>query len=385
MNRPRIGLDGHMLGTGETGNESYIRGLIDGFAAVDPPFDIVLYHTARSTLPPELPRARVQPRRLRPAANVSRVLWAFPWAARRDRLDLLHVTYTLPPALPCPSVVSVHDVSFRMFPGAFSPRDRLLLTLAIPRALRRAHQVLTISESSRRDILRLYRLPEHRVTAIPLAADAAFRPVSDRVLLRETRERYRLPERYMLAVGNVQPRKNLARLVEAFAALKRDDATVPDLVLVGKALWRESEVYDAAGRLGVRESIVVTGYVPYDDLAALYSDAICFVYPSLYEGFGLPPLEAMACGTPVVTSSTSALPEVVGDAALTVDPRDIASLATAMRRLLGDPVLRARLRHDGLARAASFSWTETARRTGQVYAEVLARRSRGAARKSLTQ
>lgn len=376
MNRARVGLDAHMLGARETGNETYVRGLLEGLAHVEVPFDILLYHTARSRLPVDLPSGRFVPRRVRPGGNLPRVLAALPWAARQDQLELFHATtYTLPPALACEGVATVHDISFRFFPSAFSPRDRLLLSLAVPLSLRKAGRILTMSESSRRDIIRSYHVPEERVTAIPLAAGAAFQPVRDDARLGEMRHRYNLPPRYLLAVGNLQPRKNLSRLVEAFAELKRDDLQTPSLVLVGKALWRESDILATATRLGVREAIIVTGYVPESDLVTLYSGAECFIYPSLYEGFGLPPLEAMACGVPVITSATSSLPEVVGDAALTVDPLDVADLSRAIRRLLDDRPLRERLRAAGLARAATFSWAETARRTMEVYAEVLACRA----------
>lgn len=363
-----------MLGTGETGNETYVRGLIEGFAAIDPPFDILLYHTAKSRLSAGLPAGRFRPRLIWPPANLPRVLAASPLAARRDKLDLLHATYTLPPALPCPGIVTVHDVSFRLFPRAFSPRDRLVLALAVAHSVRVAARVITISESSRRDIVRLYRVPEARVTAIPLAAGASFQPVTGAVRLAEVRQRYNVPADYILAVGNLQPRKNLPRLLQAYAELKRHDEAVPGLVLAGKALWRESDLYRMATALGLAGAIVFTGYVPDDDLVALYSGALCFVYPSLYEGFGLPVLEAMACGTPVIASATSSLPEVVGDAALLVDPLDVAELARAIRRLIDDDTLRARLRSMGRARAAYFSWADTARRTGELYVDVIDRR-----------
>lgn len=365
-----------MLGAGESGNETYIRGLIEGFAAIDPPYDTLLYHTAQSRLPPGLPAGRFQPRLIWPTANVPRILAALPWAARRDKLELLHATYTLPPALPCPGIVTVHDISFRLFPRAFSPRDRLVLSLAVAHSVRAAATIITISESSRRDIVRLYRVPEERVTAIPLAASARFQPVTDAARLAGVRQRYNLPADYILAVGNLQPRKNLPRLLRAYAELKRHDDAVPDLVLAGKALWRESDVYRAAETLGLAGAIVFTGYVSDDDLVALYAGAHCFVYPSLYEGFGLPVLEAMACGTPVIASGTSSLPEVVGDAGLTINPLDVAELARAIRRLIDDDALRARLRVMGLARAATFSWTATARRTGDLYASVIDRRQR---------
>ena len=230
---------------------------------------------------------------------------------------------------------------------------------------------LTVLEASRRDIIRHYRLPAAKVVASPLGVEDAFRPVVDPAILAAVRERNRLPDRYILAVGNLQPRKNLRRLIEAVAALRatrRDDCR---LVLVGQPAWRHGELDAVAAAHGLRDAIVATGYVPAEDLPALYSAAEVFAYPSLYEGFGLPPLEALACGTPVVTANTSSLPEVVGDAGLLIDPLDTGAIAAALARLLDDVALRERLRQAGFARAAAYSWRETARRTLQVYDKLL--------------
>ncbi len=367
----RIAIDAHMVGTGETGNETYVRGLVRGLRAIDARPDYLLYTTDPALLPPALVGDRFRPRRITPAGNIPRLAWAMPRAARRDRLDLLHVTYTLPPALPCRGVVSVHDISYTFFPEAFSPRDRLVLGLAVPLSLRRAERVITPSESGRRDIIRRYRVPEWKIAVIPLAAEPHFAPVRDPAELARVRARYRLPARYVLAVGNLQPRKNLGRLIAAFAALRAARRTDVGLVLVGKALWRESDIFTAVRAHGLERAVVATGYVPDADLPALYSAAEVFAYPSLYEGFGLPPVEAMACGTPVLTSATSSLPEVVGDAALTVDPRDVRAIAAGLEALLGDADLRVRLAGAGRARAIRFTWEETARRTLAVYEAAL--------------
>lgn len=369
----RIAIDAHMIGTGETGNETYIRGLIGGLNRVDGCNRYLLYTTDPTLLPANLTGDRFRPRRISPAGNVPRIAYAMPRAARHDRLDLLHVTYTLPPAITCRSIVSVHDISYRFFPEAFSPRDRLLLSIAVPLSMRRASRVITLSANARQDILREYRIPDWKVVAIPLAAEHHFQPVRDQTVLKGIRERYRLPERFILAVGNLQPRKNLLRLIEAFGALRQAGYREHRLILVGQSRWKESDLLTAIQGLGLENEIITTGYVPDEHLAAIYSAADVFVYPSLYEGFGLPPLEAMACGTPVITSATSAIPEVVGDAALLVEPTDVRALAVALERVLSNPDERQRLGKAGMARAAQFSWNETARRTLDVYHDVLAR------------
>ena len=367
----RIAIDAHMVGTGETGNETYVRGLVGGLRRVDHRNDYLLYTTDPRRLPAELTGPRFRPRRLRPAANLPRVGVATPLAAWRDRLDLLHATYTLPPLLPCRSVVTVHDVSYRLFPRAFSPRDRLLLSLAVPLSMRRADRVITVSEASRRDILRLYGLPPTKVVAIPNGVEDRFQPVDAASRLAAVRQRHGLPERFILALGNLQPRKNLRRLVAAYALLRHQYGIRHQLVLAGKPLWREGAIYRAIERHGLVGDVVTTGYVDDANLPALYSAADLFVYPSLYEGFGLPPLEAMACGTPVVAGATSSLPEVVGEAALLVEPTDVAALAAAIARLLRDDELHRHLGAAGRERAARFSWETAARQTAAVYDAVL--------------
>jgi glycosyltransferase involved in cell wall biosynthesis len=209
--------------------------------------------------------------------------------------------------------------------------------------------------------------PESKITVIPLAPNEAFRPVS-RVQAETTVARYGLrPSRYFLHVGTIEPRKNLLRLLRAFERISRADPQAPDLVFIGGSGWRNREFYRAVETSPARSRVRLLGYLPEQDLAALYSASMATVYPSLYEGFGLPPLEAMACGAPVVTSNTSSLPEVVGDAALLVDPSDVGAIEAALVRVKGDPELRETLGYRGLQRARQFSWDITARRTLEVY------------------
>jgi glycosyltransferase involved in cell wall biosynthesis len=235
--------------------------------------------------------------------------------------------------------------------------------------MRRAAKVITLSESTKSDLVRFYRLPPNKVVVTPAAASREFTP-RPKAEVDKVRERYGVSGEYVLAVGNVQPRKNLRRLVESFGELAGD---FPDLTLViaGGSGWRSSEVGAAVSRLGLESRVRFTGYVAGEDLPALYSGATLFCYVSLYEGFGLPPLEAMACGTATITSNRSSLPEVVGDAALQTDPYSVCEIASAMRRLLSDSPLRAEYECRGLERAALFSWERTARMTRDVYDDVL--------------
>jgi glycosyltransferase involved in cell wall biosynthesis len=221
----------------------------------------------------------------------------------------------------------------------------------------------------RQDIIATYRIAPERVSVIPLAAPARYGPVTDERELQRVRQTYGINGEYILSVGSIQPRKNLVRLIAAYASLRRADAgsELPKLVLVGKRAWLYDETLRAIEESGVGNWIVLTGYVAETDLPALYSGAICFVYPSYFEGFGLPPLEAMKCGAPVIVGNRTSLPEVVGDAGLLVDPFDENAIASAVTRLMNDSNLRAELRVKGLNRAKLFDWRETARRTLEVY------------------
>lgn len=364
----RVGLDAHMIGARETGNETYVRGLIGALPGVAPDLRYVLYTASPDLARQGLSDAPVaRTRLLRPASPWIRLPIGLPLAARRDRLDVLHVTYHAPPRSPCRTVVTVHDLSFMAFPNTFGPRDLLVLSTLVPLSARRARAVIVPSEHTRRDLIRAYGLPPDKIVVTPEAADARFSPSEDAGADRAVVRRLGLVRPYILALGTLQPRKNFERLVEAYAALRRSGRTDHHLVIVGKAGRAAARLRERIARLGLEERVHLRGYLAAADVPAVYRAATCFVFPSLYEGFGLPVLEAMACGTPVIASNQAAVPEVAGDAAVLVDPYRVGELAGAIERVLADPALRARLRAGGLARAATFSWEETARRTAEVY------------------
>jgi len=283
---------------------------------------------------------------------------------------LFHATdHLLPPFRAIPSVFTLHDLIFRLYPETHMPLNRWFLTLMMPRFLRRADAVIAVSECTRRDAIRWYRVPEERLYVIPEGVDPRFRPAPPEAIAA-LRARYGLPERFILYVGTIEPRKNLPTLFAAYRSLL---ARWPDLGLVvaGRVGWRTEGTFRALRALGLEGRVRFLGYVPEADLPALYSAAAVFAFPSRYEGFGLPPLEAMACGTPVVVSDVAALPEVVGEAGLRVPPDDPAAWAAALAAVLSDPSLRARLQGDGLRQAARFRWSEAARRTVAVYEAVM--------------
>jgi glycosyltransferase involved in cell wall biosynthesis len=365
-----IGIDAHAVGTGLAGNETYVTNLVEALAEVDTSNRYTLYVTKPAALERFAGRwSNFAVRRTLPHTPLVRVPLTLSAELRRRPVDLLHVQYTAPPFAPCPVVATIHDLSFEHLPDTFKRRSRAQLRLTVRRTARRAAQIITISEHSKRDIVETYRVAPERVSVTYLAAPSHFRFVEDERELRRVRQLYGIEGDYILAVGSVQPRKNLARLVRAYSDLRRSraQAKLPRLVVVGKLAWLYEETLRAVEECGVREDVTFTGYVAEADLPALYSGARCFVYPSFFEGFGLPPLEAMRCGTPVLVSDRTSLPEVVGDAGLLVDPFDTDAISAALARLIDDDELRRQLRERGLARAARFDWRETARRTLEVY------------------
>ncbi|MBC7260731.1 MAG: glycosyltransferase family 4 protein, partial [Chloroflexi bacterium] len=267
------------------------------------------------------------------------------------------------------TVVTVHDVFARSCPGHSTRSDTLLYRYWLPRVLSHVDAVITDSQASKMDLANFLNIPEETVHVIYGGVSTCYHPISSEEAAR-TASRYDLPKRYILFVGSVEERKNLRRLLQACARLWREGEVRP-LVVVGPHKWKYRRILQTVEELGISEHVIFTGYVPDEALPALYSGADLFVFPSLYEGFGLPPLEAIACGTPVVCSNTSSLPEVVGDAALMVDPYDVEALAEAMHRVLSDTALREELRQKGLARAKMFTWERAARETLAVYSCVL--------------
>ena len=281
---------------------------------------------------------------------------------------LFHATdHLLPYFRRIKSVFTLHDLIFIFHPETHKPLNRWFLTLMMPRFLRAADAVIAVSECTKRDAVRFYGIPEEKITVIYEGVNPRFRPASPETIA-SVRARYNLPEHFILYVGTIEPRKNLTALLEAFHHLLATHDL--RLVIVGKKGWLYEGFFLRLRELGLEDRVIFTGYVPDEDLPAIYSAAELFVFPSLYEGFGLPVLEAMACGVPVICSNTSSLPEVAGDAALLVDPTDVRALAGAMEQALTDEALRVTLRARGIERAQRFTWARAAQETMQVYENV---------------
>jgi len=374
-----IGLNAHLLSLTETyrgaGINWYIRNLLTYLPRVDHDNRYTAFLGDRRFTSSEL---TLKVSRLPTSRPVVRIFWeqgVQPFALQKERVDLLHALAFVTPLLsPCPAVVTIYDLSFILYPDSFKRAKCFYLSLFTRLSAGKARRVIAISQSTQRDVVRLLGVPPDKVEVVYCGLDEAFRPLDeDRVAA--FRSKRGLPERFILFVGTIEPRKNVTRLIEAFATLRPcdpatlrpcDPATLK-LVIGGAKGWFYEDVFARVEELGLEDKVMFPGYIPASELPLWHNAAELFVYPSLYEGFGLPPLEAMACGTPVVAANTSSLPEVVGQAGLTVDPLDVEGLAEAMRRALGDEALRQEMRERGLQRAKGFSWTKTAQETVQVY------------------
>jgi glycosyltransferase involved in cell wall biosynthesis len=377
----RIGINAQLLSTEpgyrQSGVSRYIERLLLTLPNVMDEKDELLVLRSRSFEGPgddapitEKVGDRVRKLFERPALRTGWEQTFLPAQAFRLGVDVLHGPVNVVPILAtCPLVVTVHDLAYLRFPEVVPARRRQYFSKMTSLATRRADHVIAVSESTKADIVELLEVGPERITVTPLAADERFRPLSEdeKAAFRTTQK---LTKPFILYLGNIEPRKNLPTLLRAFDRLAPQ--VEHDLVIVGGEGWMMKEFYATLAGMTHRDRVRIYGFAPVEDLPAWYNVAELFVFPSLYEGFGLPPLEAMACGTPVVTSNVSSLPEVVGDAALTVAPLDTDGLAEAMGRILGDEQLATALWSAGLERAATFTWNRTAARTITAYHSALA-------------
>lgn len=281
-----------------------------------------------------------------------------------DGIRVYHFfNYFLPQSLHTRAVVTatIHDTAFQVYPESVPAKTRALMALSLKKTCRRADAVVTVSEFSRREIMKYLGVPPEKITVTYNGVDSSvFRPGCPEPEIRQAKERHGITRDYFLYVGTLEPRKNIARLLEAYALLKERRRDVPLLVLAGRKGWMYDEIFRTAARLRLTEDVVFTGYLTEQEKPLLMSGALAFCFVSLYEGFGIPPLEAMACGTPALVSDCSSLPEVVGDAALLADPKKIESIAGQMELLLDRPELRASLAEKGTAQAGKFTWEKSA-------------------------
>ena len=307
-----------------------------------------------------------------------RILWeqlGLPWQVGREGADLVHYLDHALPLLyqPCPAIITVHDLAFYRLPEMYNFGRRAYKQFIGLRSVRRAAHIIAVSESTKKEIIALAGVPESRITVIPYGINPAFRPLPSSDLI-EIKKKYDLTRPFFLFVGTLQPRKNIRAIIAALSKLILENNLDCELVLAGAEGWLSGDLLSFAGEKRIADRLRLLGAVPHDRLPELYNSAVALVYPSWYEGFGLPPLEAMACGVSVIASRLTSLPEVVGDAGLLVDPGDIDTLAREMLNVVQDAELRRKLSQLGLDRAKRFSWETCARETYRVYEQVIQER-----------
>lgn len=376
--RPRIALNAQLLslspGYRSAGIARYIFHLLCALSLTSPEFE--LHAFTRETqafasfngIEPHLTR-------LPTGSPTNRILWeqvAFPYQLGRNHFDLSHsMAYVSPLLSLTPDVVTVYDLSFVLFPGYFRPLNRIYLKWGTRLSTRRAKRVIAISESTKADLVRLFALPSGKIDVVPPGVQPSFFPNGDGNSLERFKRTKKLPDHFILFVGTLEPRKGLTTLIRAFANAKSRHHLPHKLVLVGGHGWKEDEIARAIEANRVDQDVILAGYAPAEELPYWYRAADAFVYPSQYEGFGMPLLEAMASGTPVITGNVSSLPEAVGNAGLLVDPNDARELEEALARIVTDNGLRDELIFKGRERARSFTWARTAEATANVYRRAL--------------
>jgi glycosyltransferase involved in cell wall biosynthesis len=367
----RIGIDARLVYYSRAGIGQYIMRLVKALAQLNPDHEEFI-----------LLQSRKDATKIVNDHNFSRVSvwtpshhWAEQTALRfeigRLRLDLLHSPDFIPPfRRNCRSVITIHDLAFLLYPH-FLTKEAARYYGQIDQAVRRTDHIIAVSESTRQDTIKLLGVPERKITVIHEAANPIYQPMDGEEAHRKVAEIYGLDGEYILFVSTIEPRKNLPTLLQAYRKLLDDYKRPERLVLAGSRGWLSEEVYDSVEKLGLDQRVHFLGRVPSEHLLYLYNAARLLVHPSFYEGFGLPPLEAMTCGTPAIVSNVSAVPEVVGDAAILIDPHDVGGLTVAMWRVLTDEELRATLIDKGLKRARMFSWERAAKETLDVYRRVV--------------
>jgi glycosyltransferase involved in cell wall biosynthesis len=383
-----IGIDYTSAVTQGAGIGRYTRELIRALLAVPADHRYTLVYASPQPLQPAANPLRSD---LPAAVRLRRIPFHDKWLMRAwhrlrlpipielvtGRVDLFHSPdFTLPPTLPgVPTLLTVHDLSFIRDPDSAWPSLRVFLERAVSRSVKRATHVLADSQATRDDLVDIWHTPAEKITVLYSGVEPRFRPIRDRAQLDQIREKYRIePKPFILAIGTLQPRKNYKRLIEAFALLANEPPfKTLQLIIAGGRGWLFDDIFTHVKQFGLEDRVRFPGFIADEDLPALYSAADLLAYVSLYEGFGLPALEAMACGTPVVGSNVSSVPEVIGSAGLQVDPRDVDAIADALKRMLTQADLRERSIAAGIERAKQFTWEQSAQQLLSIYAQLLKR------------
>lgn len=359
-----IGIDGHMLDDHSGGNESYYSNILLNMVT---PKDCKLYLFVKQEADVSQYEHKFQIIRFKSKNAFVRNFVELTKLCKEYKLDLLHTQYFIPFIRPCKVVCTIHDICFEHFKDIFTKKEYYRQRILIPYAAKHSVKIFTVSNHAKKDIIEHYNVAEKDVLVTYNAVNSFFRPLDEsEIMPQDLRKKFGIgSENYILSVCNLQPRKNLIRLIRAFIKYKKDYDGNEKLVIVGKKAWMYNDILKSS--IDGHTDIIFTDYVESDDLVRLYCEATCFIYPSFFEGFGIPPLEAMACGTPVAVAKATSLPEVVGDAGIYFDPYNEDEIEMAIKNLFNDEDVRERLRVDGLNRAKIFSWSESANLITSIY------------------
>lgn len=357
----KIGIDIQTTAGQKVGFGFYVENLVQALQKIDHKNEYVLMAPAPTALE-------------RDFSTPQRLIWdqiQLPWRARQAKVDILHQPcFSAPLFYSGKVVVTVHDIISRKFPQNIPFFSRQFFGRWMPFSNRRADKIIAISQHTKKDIIEVLHIPEEKIEVIYLAASDKFQPIKDQFALEEVKKKYGLSGPFILHVGTLEPRKNLAFLITAFARALRLGPIKEQLVITGRQGWYYEGLFKLVKDLKLSRKVVFTGYVEEDDLPRLYNAASLFVFPSLYEGFGLPPLEALACGTPVISSNTSSMPEVIGRAGILLPPEDLEAWRRQIYRVLTNKSLRQTMAEQGFSQAKKFSWETTALQTIKIYEQV---------------
>lgn len=371
----KIGINTWWIDNNRAGITSYSYNLCENLIRTGNAEDLYFFHEAESKNPMYSKVHEIQnPVRLPKPLN----LFGLPLALNKYDIDIFHslapfYTDFLPFMLNTRTkkILTLHDFAPIIYPKTHNRKDVIIWNTLIHSFIKNADFFISVSENTKKDCMRIFDIPDEKIRVIPLAPNKVFRQLDKTPELKEKiSKKYNIRFPYLLYVGTLEARKNIPNLLRAFAQLK-SIGFPHKMVIAGMIGWKYQNIFSIIDNLGIKDEVIFTGFIDYEDLPVLYNFADVFVYPSLFEGFGLPPLEAMSCGTPVVTSNISSLPEVVGDAAITINPGNVEELAAAIQNILSDEDLRQRMHEHGIARAKEFNWTRTAEETWNVYELVM--------------
>lgn len=363
----RIGIDARMLRYSGIGK--YIQNLIENLAKIDRKNQYILFCKEADLRICKIKQENFNFRVVKTPLFSLREQLSLPTMIKKNRLDIFHTPhFNIPLFSPVKKMVTIHDLIPLIFPGARSSwLSRTYYRFMNSQVVKKAGKIIAVSKNTERDLLKFFKVPEGKIEVIYEAVSGRFKPVNDVKSLEEIKKKFNITKRFLLYVGLKELHKNLVSLIKILEILKKKMGLDIQLVIVGKRDPRFTQAEETAKELDLEGDVLFLGEVSDEDVVLLYNAAQIFLFPSLYEGFGLPPLEAMACGTPVISSNTSSLPEVLGDAAILINPRDIDEWAKKIRKVLTDEDLRKKLKQKGLGRVKQFSWEKAARDTLRVY------------------